>query len=207
MGATELAKALPTNRMAGGTPAICGQDFDELSRGAARGSGGFTLLELVLVLVLVGVVMAIAAPSLREFISGRKSADAAAQVLALSRYAGTQAAATGLPYRFNLDCAIQKYWLSVRKGAEFKPLGNDFGRQFSLPDGTTACWLPQQAAQAAQAVQASAQPTAPHDYIDFYPDGRIEAPTLKLSDALGQVFELGCRSETEPLALLQEKSP
>ena len=166
----------------------------------AEPRGGFTLLELVLVMVLISAVMALAAPSLRGFISGRKSADAAAQILALAQYARTQAVGTGAVYRLKLDCASRKYWLSVRKGAEFKPLGNDFGRQFSLPEGTSARWLP-------QAAQAGLVAPPAREYMDFYPDGRVQAENLQLTDAHGQVFELGCRSATEPLALLQPGGP
>ena len=167
---------------------------------AAALQSGFTLLELVLVMVLISAVMALAAPSLRGFISGRKSADAAAQILALAQYARTQAISTGALHRLNLDCAGRKYWLSVQKGAEFQPLGNDLGRQFSLPEGTSARWQP-------QAAQTGLIAAPAREYMDFYPDGRIQAENLQLTDAHGQVFELGCRSETEPLALLQPGGP
>ncbi|MGD0090770.1 MAG: GspH/FimT family pseudopilin [Planctomycetota bacterium] len=158
----------------------------------AGGTAGFTLLELVLVMLLVSLVMGLAAPSLRGFMLGRKSADAAAQVIALAQYARTQAVSTGSNYRLNVDPAAQTYWLTVQKGADFQGLGTEFGRRFSLPEHVSATWLP-------SAYTA-------HDYIEFFPDGRIEAAGLQLVDRERQVFEIGCRSETEPLTVLQRGS-
>jgi type II secretion system protein H len=157
-----------------------------------RRRGGFTLLELVLVLVLVGLVMGLAAPSLRGFLAGRKSANAAAQVIALAQYARTQAVGEGLTYRLNVDETAHAYWLTVQKDAEFQALGTEFGRRFALPDGVEASWL---------TTTAGAQ-----EHLDFFPDGRTEGSRLQLVDAQGQVFELGCRSETETLQVMQREN-
>jgi type II secretion system protein H len=152
-------------------------------------SGGFTLLELVLVLVLVSLVMGLAAPSLRGFLAGRKSADATAQLVALAQYARTQAVAEGATYRLNLDPVAHAYWLTAQKDTEFQALNAEFGRRFALPDGVEASWLT--SASGAQ------------EHLDFFPDGRTEGPRLQLMDREGQIFELGCRSETETLCVIQ----
>jgi len=159
---------------------------------APRPAAGFTLLELVLVMLLVSLLMGLAAPSLRGFILGRKSADAAAQLIALAQYARNRAVSSGSNYRLNLDTAEGAYWLTVQKGVDFQELGTEFGRRFSLPERVEATWLPSQ--------------YAAHDYIEFFPDGRTEAVNLRLVDRDGQVFEIGCQSETEPLTVLQKGS-
>lgn len=156
---------------------------------APRPAAGFTLLELVLVLLLISLVMALAVPSLRGFLIGRKSADAVAQVLALAQYARAQAVSTGVAYRLNVDPAKRTYWLTVQKGAAFTDLGTEFGRRFSLPELVEASWLP------------SAGGT-PQEYIDFFPDGRSAAARLRLVDRQGRAFELGARSETEQVTVL-----
>ena len=158
-------------------------------RDAGATRRGFTLLELVLVMLLVSLMMGLAAPSLRGFIIGRKSADAVAQVIALAQYARNQAVSTGATYRLNVDPAQGTYWLTVQKGGEFRELGTEFGRRFLLPEFVEASW------PAAQ--------SAAHAYIEFFPDGRTEAVKLQLRDRDGLVFELGCRSETEMFAVLQ----
>ena len=153
-----------------------------------RPACGFTLFELVLVMLLLTVVMALAAPSLRGFIIGRKGTDAAAQIIAVARYAREQAISTGATYRLNVDVSLGTYWLTAQHGSSFHELGNEFGRQFQLPEGTTVRWVPE-----AAGVDES---------IRFFSDGRTEAAALQLIDQAGQVFEIGCRSETEPLTII-----
>lgn len=154
-----------------------------------RNNCGFTLFELILVMLIVSVLAALAAPTLRGFIAGRKCANAAAQIVALGQYARTQAVGTGTVYRLNFDPSNGTYWLSSQSGAEFSTLRNEFGRPFQLPDGTSANWQ----------TTAVAQPC-----FQFYPDGRVEAATLELHGAVGEVVAIGCRSETEPLTILKE---
>ena len=98
---------------------------------ASRG-GGFTLLELILVLVLISTVLALAAPSLRGFAQGRKVHDAAAHMLAVARMASAQAVAEARVYRLNFDADEGAYWLTARFEGTFEELGTEFGR-FKAP--------------------------------------------------------------------------
>src|SRR3972149_3661562 len=66
-------------------------------------SVGFTLLELILVMVILSTVLAMAAPSLRGFFASRQIQDAAAQILALTQFARSQAVSEGTTYRLNFD--------------------------------------------------------------------------------------------------------
>jgi hypothetical protein len=111
-------------------------------------------------------------------------------VLALGQYARTQAVNTGAVYRFNLDETKQTYWLTVQRGTEFVALGNEFGRVFSLPQEVEGRWDP---------VSGSTE-----NWIDFYPDGRVAAALLELSEKNGDRSIVGCRSETEPLMILED---
>ena len=52
---------------------------------------GFTLVELILVLMVLTVMVSIVAPSLRGFGVGRQSSDAATQILSLAQWARAQA--------------------------------------------------------------------------------------------------------------------
>ncbi|HEY3320914.1 MAG TPA: GspH/FimT family pseudopilin [Planctomycetota bacterium] len=151
---------------------------------------GFTLLELVLVMLIVTVLAGIAAPSLRGFLAGRKSSDAAAQVIALAQYGRVQAVSSGNVYRLNLDADGLGYWLTVQRGADFGELGTEFGRRFTLPEGMTGAWNSQASSEG---------------HMDFFPNGRTTATTLLLVDGQGKVFEIGCRSETERVALIQRE--
>ena len=143
-----------------------------------------TLLELVLVMVIICTVLAMAAPSLRGFFGSRRTADAAAQIVALTQYARAQAAAEGTVYRLNVDPREGTYWLTRAEAGAFAELESEFGRTFSLPDGTVAAWDDQPG-------------DPPRDYIVFHPDGRAEAMSLTLTGRRGEVFEVVCLSPAE----------
>lgn len=145
---------------------------------------GFTLLELIVVLGLIGLLLGLAAPSLRGFLGSRRTADAAAQILALTQWAGSRAAAQGQVYRLNIDPQMRMYWLTVQEGEGFVDLGSEFGRRFQLPEGTTV------------GVQSPLRGAA-ITTLDFYPSGRTEEATIVLRDAGGEVFQIVCESPTE----------
>jgi type II secretion system protein H len=145
---------------------------------------GFTLLELVLVLGLVGVLLAMVAPSLKGFFGSRQTADAAAQVLALTHMAGTRAVTQGSVYRLNIDSQSNTYWLSMQQAGEFVDLGCEFGRRFQFPEGTTV-------------TVRTPEGTAASSYIDFRPNGRTEEATIELRGRQGEVYQVMCESATE----------
>ena len=91
-------------------------------------------------MVIICTVLAMAAPSLRGFFASRRTADAAAQIVALTRLARSRAVAEGRIYRLNLDVAGETYWLTVQQGGVFNNLRSEFGRFFSLPEGTLVSW-------------------------------------------------------------------
>ena len=185
------------------------------------------MMELVLVMLILAMAAAIAAPSLHNFILGRKSRDTAAQVLALGQYARTRAVDSGAVYRLNVDAQARTYWLTRREGAAFKELGEEFGRHFLLPTGCSVRWLAPEstssgpsgsggaasfsltpapaAPRMAGATGAAGAANANHEFIDFYPDGRIDACALEFTDPAGWT-SIGCKSETEPLTILERSA-
>jgi len=147
-------------------------------------ANGFTLLELIVVLVLVSTVLAMAAPSLRGFVGGRQTANAAAQVLSLTKLARSQAVVQGRVYRLNIDTETKTYWLTMQRAGSFVPLGFEHGRRFQFPDGVSVkLELPLGNNSAS--------------YIQFYPDGRNDEARIELTGQQGEVFEVTCPSATE----------
>jgi len=160
-----------------------GRAYAVWPRGLRRRAGsGFTLLELIVVLGLVGVLLALAA--LKGFFASRRTADAAAQMLALTQFAGSRAAAQGTVYRLNIDAQTSTYWLTVQQEGMFVDLGCEFGRPFQLPEGTTVRVV-------------SLDGGVPLPYIDFYPDGRTQEATIELTGRRGEIFLVTCESATE----------
>jgi len=161
----------------------------ERSAGGAsrrKGEAGFTLLELILVMVVICMVLGMAAPYLRGFFESRGTADAAAQIVALAQYARTQAAAEGRVYHLNLDMESGRYWLTAQTAGAFTPLASEFGRVFSFPEGTAARWQTVSDATAA-------------GWIPFYPDGRTAPADIVLVGRHGDTQEIVCLSPAERL--------
>lgn len=149
---------------------------------------GFTLLELILVLVIVCTALAIAAPSLRGFWSGAQTKDAVHHILALARWARSQAAADGRVYRLYLNRQVYTFWLAVEDGGSFVPLGKEFGRVYSLPAGAR--------------IDLTTLGGAAQDFIDFYPDGWATPAIIRLTDPRGEEIQLASRSPTERLEVV-----
>jgi general secretion pathway protein H len=151
---------------------------------------GFTLLELVLVMVVICTVLAMAAPSLRGFFAGRQTADAAAGLVALTQLARSQAVSEGTPYRLNLDATTGTYRLTVQAGGAFEALNSEFGRVFSLPQGV----------QLDLSVDGE---DAGRSYVSFFPDGSTEPATITLTGRQGDRVTIRCLSPADSFHVVQ----
>lgn len=145
---------------------------------------GLTMLELILVMVIICTVLAMAAPSLGGFFAARETEDAAAEIVALTRFARSQAAVEGRTYRLNLDAESGRYWLTSQTGGAFERSGSRFARIYVLPEGTRATW---------EATDGAGE----RFWIPFYPDGRTEAAEIRLEGRHGDVVSIVCRSPAE----------
>jgi prepilin-type N-terminal cleavage/methylation domain-containing protein len=174
---------------------------------------GFTLVELILVMVVICIVLAITSPSLRGFFASRQTADLATNFLYLTKYARSQAIVQGRPYRLNVDNGT--FWLTAQENGNFVALGNDMGRRFDLPDGATltlniqtqeddktttpGSTLAQLQTNARQQSSAAGQPEL---YLQFYPSGRCEQASVQIVGKQGEVFNIVCPSATESFRIL-----
>ncbi|MCL2640901.1 MAG: prepilin-type N-terminal cleavage/methylation domain-containing protein, partial [Phycisphaerales bacterium] len=73
---------------------------------------GFTLVELILVLVIATVAVSIAAPSLTNFVRSRDLTNTANRFVAATRYARTEAMAQATVYRININKHENRWWLT-----------------------------------------------------------------------------------------------
>ncbi len=139
---------------------------------------GFTLIELVLVLMVLCIILAIAVPQLRGFMSGSAARDAATQVVALAQYARAKSAAESVVYRLTFDVQSGEYWLSADAAdgtGQFTELGNDFGQHFKLPEGMTVTLD-------RLGTNITASSTASSSDIEFRPDGTSDAVVIRLTE-------------------------
>ncbi len=137
-----------------------------------------------MVMAILVVVVAMAAPSIREFGRGRGGVDCAAQIVALTRWARTQAVTEGAVYRLNFDAANRSYWVTVERYGYFESPGQEFGRLFTAPDSV-------------ERLECSAPGGPDGQYVQFWPTGRTDAASIRLTDGRGEVTEIVCRSPTE----------
>ena len=153
------------------------------------GLEGFTLLELILVMVILSTVLAMAAPSLRGFFASRQIHDAAAQILALTQFARSQAVCEGTTYRLNFDKDEATYWLTANQSGVFEELGIEFGRVFELPKDTVL--------ELEDIVKDGEE-----EFIAFKPQGIVTPATVKLTDRRGNVVKLHCPAVTESFSII-----
>lgn len=108
--------------------AWCSPDEDHADAKSCRSSGpyltaepaperrkraGFTLIELILVMSILVVVLAVAAPSLSRFFRGRTLDSEATRFLALTRYCQSRAVSEGMPVLLWIDAKQGAYGLQA----------------------------------------------------------------------------------------------
>jgi type II secretory pathway pseudopilin PulG len=143
---------------------------------------------LILVMLILTTVLALAGPSLRGFFASRQTQDAAAQILALTQWARSQAVSNGDTVRLNFDDRERSYWLTIQRGGSYERLETEIGRTFFLPQGTELEWedLEEDGDQAA---------------ITFDPLATVTPGTIQLIDRRGFVVRLVCPTPTETYAI------
>jgi type II secretion system protein H len=153
-----------------------------------RNSRGFTLLELVLVMVIICTVLGAASVSLRGFFVSRKTHDTAARIVSLARLARSMAVSEGRPYRLVFDAARGAFYVTAQRRGGFAPPRNGLGRALRLPDEVDLqLEVPGAAGE--------------RDYVEFTPDGRAEPAVVRLTDIKGGVLEVRCAAPTEPFVV------
>ena len=79
--------------------------------GYFAGSSGFTLLELLVVIVLAGVIVALAVPSMRDTLTGDNLKKASRQFIGMERKLRGEAVRDQIDYILCLDLPNSAYWV------------------------------------------------------------------------------------------------
>jgi general secretion pathway protein H len=156
---------------------------------------GFTLLELILVMVVICTMLGVAAPSLRRFFVSRATDDTAARILNLTKLARTLAVTDGEPQRLLVEPAQGACYLTaLHHGSEARP-ASSLGRPVRLPEGIFVSLEVPGAALA-------------RDYVEFSPDGSAEPAVVTLTDIKGGIVRVSCSAPTEPFTIFRgEETP
>ena len=165
-----------------------------------RSSRGFTLIELILVMVIMAVGAALVVPHLTSFFRGQIVDQEARRMLSLTQYARSRAVAEGLPMEFWLNQDDGRYGVNILTGFA---AGDDRALSYAVDPDVYFSFE----ARANDDVYEVTDPieTASDTLIVFLPDGLIqtgsilrihlsltgENPSLALNlDRLGTGYEL-----------------
>lgn len=157
--------------------------------GRSDSRGGFTLLELVLVMLIICTVLAAASPSLRGFFVSRKTDDTATRIVSLTRLARSRAVSRGRLYRLTFDRRQRVFYLTTRRPEGFVRPSAGPGRSFPVPEEV----------ELELRVPGRGAGT---DHVDFFPDGRVEPALVRLTDIKGGAVEVVCRAPTQPFVVV-----
>jgi type II secretion system protein H len=166
----------------------------------------FTLIELILVMIILTIVAGAVAPMLRGFTVGRRVANSARELLAMSQYARTQSASEGRIYRLNFDQNAGAFWLTVDNNGTYEAPTNDFGARQTLDSGVkmqvqiAAVVVPLDEQESG--VPATSAPLPNDQYVQFDPSGRTQQVTVTLTDQFGSQVQVACASATDQMRIL-----
>jgi prepilin-type N-terminal cleavage/methylation domain-containing protein len=155
-------------------------------RRESMGLHGFTLVELILVMAIIAIIVGMAVPTLHGFAEGRRTSASADQLVALTKYARSQAITNGKIYRLYVQAGTPgKYWIGVQQDdGTYGRTEDSYGSDFATPVGVSLIWI-----------KGPQQPDG--QYIQFQPSGRTDAASLEIRGANNQTIDIACFSPTE----------
>ena len=130
-----------------------------------RRQRGFTLIELILVMVLLIIVISLVTPSLSKFFGGRTLDSEVRRFVSLTRYGQSRAVSEGVPMLLWIDPKAGSYGLQQETGYTD---GDAKAQDFTVGEGLTIN---------VGKTGAKASTTAKRSGIHFSPDGNIITAT------------------------------
>lgn len=144
----------------------------------------FTLIEILLVVVIFGIILALAVPNFSQSYSRFQLNKTADDLLGVSRWAQAMAIGQESTYALAFSDDYRSYNL-VRATVndqtgnvdDFKPVPGSLGRMHAVPDDL----------QLTLTVVSESQATGDMDRIEFHPDGTIDQALIQLESPKGNI--------------------
>ena len=141
--------------------------------------GGFTLLEIILVMGMIFVMAAVVVPRFSDYVPALRVKKTTDRLFAWARKARADAALTGLRQRLVIDSKEKKYWLEV----EMRPF-KDPGK-FSVVPGWEEEALPDEIELETLEGLEDDPDNSLHKVLEFRPDGSAEDATITVANDRG----------------------
>ena len=145
---------------------------------------GFTLLELILVMVILATVMALAAPKLSNWRKGGALRSSADDFVAATKFARTQAISSGQVCVVAIDKQGGTFNVQQQNGANYVNVDGEFGQPMRVLDGGSI--------------------DGP-DTISFYPTGRVQPATVKIIGDNGESVTIACGAPSEDFGIVGQQ--
>ncbi len=145
--------------------------------GGSKGEGGWTLLEIAVVLFVLGLVLLITYPQLRA-LSGGDLNTSSRRIVGTIRYLYQESIASRRVLRLNYDLDQERYWITARReDGEFGPPPDILQLPIELP--------PRIALADVETLQNGKVATG-RAFTQFLPEGQVDRTVIHLQDDGGR---------------------
>jgi len=165
---------------------------------------GFTLLELMIVIILIGVVTAVVLPEMRGTYEDMLLRSTSRKILDLSALASSRAVTTGKEQQIKFDTVHASYDLGEAKSS----MGGGFASERSFEKGNwdtrIVLELRRSKLEPSPGDEIEEKPKNKPDVLSFFSDGTADAKEIRLHDRQGVGITLKMNATTARFRIVED---
>jgi type II secretion system protein H len=163
---------------------------------------GFTLLELMIVIILIGVVTAVVLPEMRGTYEDMLLRSTSRKILDLSALASSRAVTTGKEQQIKFDTVHASYDLGEAKSS----MDGGFAAEKSFEKGNwdTRIVLELRRTELEPSPDDEEKPKNKPDVLSFFSDGTADAKEIRLHDRQGVGITLKMNATTARFRIVED---